>query len=330
MSAPTRTQGVGVDIRRVLTDRRLFLVLVTLATGAVMSLLSPFFLSVDNIFNISKFGVVIGLLALGQTLVILGGGGGIDLSVGSMLGLSGICMGLMVNAGANVWVAAAVTLIVGVLLGACNGVLVTVIGIPPLIATLGTLYAYESAALVAAKGVTLTGFAQGGYPFLGQGEILGIPAQVILALIPAYLIVGAITGYHRFGRRIYEVGNNELAASLVGISPARVRFVLYSVSGLLAGLGAVVTNSWLQAARPGAGGNLVLQTITIAVLGGTYIFGGRGTVSGTLLAVVFIVVLSSGLQLAGVDQIWQLGVLGALLVATVMVNNLFTARSGSQ
>ncbi len=91
-----------------------------------------------------------------------------------------------------------------------------------------------------------------------------------------------------------------------------------------------MTNSWLQAARPGAGGNLVLQTITIAVLGGTYIFGGRGTVSGTLLAVVFIVVLSSGLQLAGVDQIWQLGVLGALLVATVMVNNLFTARSGSQ
>ncbi len=330
MSSPTHVDRPGLDVSRMLSDRRLFLVLVTIATGVVMSLLSPFFLSVDNILNITKFGVVIGLLALGQTLVILGGGGGIDLSVGSMLGLSGICMGLMVNAGVNVWVAAVITLGIGLLLGAFNGVLVTVIGIPSLIATLGTLYAYESAAFVAAKGVTITGFAQAGYPFLGQGKILGVPAQVVLALIPAYLLVGAMTGYHRFGRRIYEVGNNERAASLVGISPARVRFVLYGFSGLLAGLGAVVTNSWLLAARPGAGGNLVLQTITIAVLGGTYIFGGRGTVSGTLLAVVFIVVLSSGLQLAGVDQIWQLGALGALLVLTVMVNNLLTARSGSR
>jgi ribose/xylose/arabinose/galactoside ABC-type transport system permease subunit len=308
----------------------MFLIAVTLVTAVVMSFLSPFFLSFDNILSITKFGVVVGLLALGQTLVILGGGGGIDLSVGSLLGLAGICMGLLVNTGVNVWIAAAITLVIGSLLGAINGALVTVIGIPPLIATLGTLYAYESAAFVAAKGVTITGFAQAGYPFVGQGRILGIPAQVVLTLVPAYALAGLMMARHRFGRRIYEVGNNERAASLVGTSPNQVRFALYCISGLLAGLGAVVTNSWLLAARPGAGSNLVLQTITIAVLGGTYIFGGSGTVSGTLLAVVFIVILSSGLQLAGVDQVWQLGALGFLLVLTVMVNNLLTARSGGR
>lgn len=329
MSTATTARATRrLDLPRLLADRRPFLVVLTLVTGALMSVLSPFFLSVDNILNITKFGAVIGLLALGQTLVVLGGGGGIDLSVGSMLGLSGISMGLLVGAGTNVWLAAAAAVGVALLLGVCNGVLVTAVGIPPLIATLGTLYAYESAAFVAADGVTLTGFATAGYPFLGQGVILGVPAQVVLVLLPAYSVVGILMWRSRFGRRVYEVGNNERAASLVGVSPARVRFALYCLSGLLAGVGAVVTNSWLLAARPGAGSNLVLQTITIAVLGGTSIFGGRGTISGTLLAVLFIVVLSSGLQLAGVDQVWQLGILGAVLVVSVMANNLLTARSG--
>lgn len=314
--------------QRLLADRRAFLVVVTLATAVVMSLLSPFFLTVSNVLGMTKFGAVVGLLALGQTLVILAGGGGIDLSVGSALSLSGISMGLLVNAGVGVWPAAALAVAVGLVLGAVNGILVTVVRIPPLIATLGTLYAYESAAFVAAGGVTLTGFATAGYPFLGQGTIAGVPAQVLLVLLPAYAVVGVLMARSTFGRRVYEVGNNERAAGLVGASPARVRFVAYCLSGLLAGIGAVVTNSWLLAARPGAGSGLALQVITIAVLGGTSIFGGRGTVSGTLLAVLLIVVLNSGLQLAGVDQVWQIGILGGLLVVSVMVNNLLAQRAG--
>lgn len=313
---------------RALVDRRAFLVVLTVATAAVMSVLSPFFLTVGNVLDMTKFGAVVGLLALGQTLVILAGGGGIDLSVGSTLSLAGIGMGLLVGAGVNVWVAALCAVGIGLALGALNGFLVTTVGIPPLIATLGTLYAYESAAFVAAGGVTLTGFDTAGYAFLGQGTVAGVPAQVLCVLLPAYAVVGLLTARSTFGRRVYEVGNNERAASLVGVSPGRVRFVVYCLSGLLAGVGAVVTNSWLLAARPGAGGGLALQVITIAVLGGTSIFGGRGTVSGTLLAVLLIVVLNSGLQLAGVDQVWQIGILGGLLVASVMANNLFAARAG--
>lgn len=326
----TATTMLRGSVSRVLIDRRSFLAVVTVVTALLLSLLSPFFLTVDNILDMTKFGAVVGLLALAQTLVILAGGGGIDLSVGSILSLAGIGMGLLVGGGVPVWIAAGCAVVIGLALGALNGLLVTVIGIPPLIATLGTLYAYESAAFVAAGGVTLTGFASAGYPFLGQGTVAGVPAQVLLVLLPAYAVVGVVIARSTFGRRVYEVGSNERAASLVGVSPARIRFVVYTASGLLAGLGAVVTNSWLLAARPGAGTGLSLQTITIAVLGGTSIFGGRGTVSGTLLAVLLIVVLGSGLQLAGVEQVWQIGILGALLVLSVMVNNLLSARAGTR
>ncbi len=315
-------------VGRLLADRRIFLVVLALVVGAVMAILSPFFLQVPNLLNMTKFGAVIGLLALGQTLVILGGRGGIDLSVGATLSLCGVVMGIAVAAGLNIWLAALVAVLTGLALGAFNGLLVSALGIPPLIATLGTLYVYASLALVIAGGTQITGFDQSGFAFIGRATILGVPAQVLLVLLPAYLVVGAVMAYTRWGRSVYQVGNSDRAALLVGISPGRVRFWLYAVAGLLAGVGAVVTNSWLLVARPGAGTGLELQAITTAVLGGTYIFGGEGKASGTLLAVLVIVILSSGLQLAGVDAVWQSGVIGAVLVLSVVVSAGFAARSG--
>ena len=306
------------------------LVALILVTAVVMSLISPYFLNIDNLLAMTQFGAVIGLLALGQTLVILGGGGGIDISVGSMLSLCGVAMGLLVGAGVTVWAAAGVTLLIGLGLGAFNALLITVVGIPALIATLGTLYFFGSTAQVLAGGSQIVGFDEAGFPFLGTGTVLGIPVQVGLVLLPVYAAAAWVMRRTLFGRRVYEVGNNDRAVRLVGGSPPRIRFALYCTSGALAGLGAVVTNAWLLVARPGAGAGFELQSITIAVLGGTYIFGGRGQVSGTLLAVLLIVVLSSGLQLAGVDPAWQAGVLGAVLVLSVVLNNLLTRRSGGR
>ncbi|MGI8721953.1 MAG: ABC transporter permease [Geodermatophilaceae bacterium] len=313
-----------------LYDRTTLLAVLILVTGVVMSLISPYFLDVDNLLSMTQFGAVIGLLALGQTLVILGGGGGIDISVGSMLSLCGVTMGLAVQAGVAVWPAALVALVTGIVLGAFNGVLITVIGIPPLIATLGTLYLFGSAAQVLAGGTQISGFDQNGFSFLGRGTLLGIPVQVLLILLPVYAIAAWLMRRSLFGRRVYEAGNNDRALVLVGASPAKVRFLLYCTSGLLAGLGAVVTNSWLLVARTGAGAGLELQAITIAVLGGTYIFGGKGKVSGTLLAVLLIVILTSGLQLAGVDPSWQSGILGTVLILSVVLNNVFAHRSGQR
>lgn len=319
-----------VRVSNLLRDRTALLVALILVTSVVMSFISPYFLVLDNLLAMTQFGAVIGLLALGQTLVILGGGGGIDISVGSMLSLCGVLMGLAVGQGVNVWAAAGIALVIGFLLGALNGFLVTVVGIPALIATLGTLYLFASAAQVLAGGSQIGGFDQAGFSFLGTGTVLGIPTQVLLVLLPVYGVAAWVMRRSLFGRRVYEVGNNDRAARLVGASPARTRFVVYCVSGLLAGLGAVVTNSWLLVARLGAGEGFELQSITIAVLGGTHIFGGRGRVSGTLLAVLLIVILSSGLQLAGVDPSWQAGVLGVVLVLSVVLNNAFVRRSGER
>lgn len=313
---------------RALSDRRAFLIALIVATGVVMSLLSPYFLRTDNLLNMTQFGAVVGLLALGQTLVILGGGGGIDISVGSTLSLCGVVMGIGVGHSVNVWAAALITLALGLVLGATNGILITVVKVPALITTLGTLYLFGSGAEVIAGDRQITGFDRSGFSFLGHGVIAGVPTQVLLVLIPVYVLTAWIIGRAGYGRRVYETGNNDQALRLAGGSPSLVRFSLYCVSGLLAALGAVVTNSWLLIARANAGADFTLDSITIAVLGGTSIFGGRGRVSGTFLAVVLIVVLNSGLQLAGVAQSYQTGILGVVLILSVLLNQLLIRRSG--
>ena len=171
-------------------DRTAFLLGLIVVTSVAMSLISPYFLNLDNLLGMTQFGAVIGLLALGQTLVIIGGGGGIDISVGSMLSLSGVAMGLLVGHGVPVWVAALLTLVIGLALGAFNGFLVTIVGIPALIATLGTLYLFASAAQVLAGGQQIGGFDEAGFAFVGTGTVIGIPTQVLLVLLPVYAAAG--------------------------------------------------------------------------------------------------------------------------------------------
>jgi len=313
--------------RSLITDRRTMLAAVFVAMLFTFSWLSPALVRPALLLDITKFGVVVGLLALGQTLIIMSGRGGIDLSVGSTLSLAGIVMGLAVQAGVPVWPAAGLAIVTGVVLGAVNGALIAFVGIPALIGTVGTLFLYGSLALVISGGTAVSGYGDAGFPFLGQGTMLGMPAQLALVLLPAYAVLGWLMARTRFGRTIYEVGNGDRAARLVGRSPKMLRFWLFCLSGGLAGLGAVVTNSWLQTARPAAGAGLELQAVTIAVLGGTHIFGGRGRLSGTFLALFVVILLNAGLQFNGIDQVWQSGVLGALLVGSVVLNNLLFRES---
>lgn len=316
--------SLSIPSRGILTDRRTMLAILLVGMLVVFSQISPALVRPSLLLDITKFGVVVGLLSLGQTLIILSGRGGIDLSVGSMLSLSGIVMGLAMNAGVPIWLAAGVAILTGVALGAFNGVLIAVVGIPALIGTVGTLFLYGSLALVVSGGRAISGYSDAGFAFIGQGTILGMPAQLVLVLLPVYAVLGWMVARTRFGRTIYEVGNGDRAARLVGRSPSALRFWLFCLSGGLAGLGAVVTNSWLQTARPAAGAGLELQAVTIAVLGGTHIFGGRGRLGGTFLALFVVILLNAGLQFNGIDQVWQSGVLGALLIGSVVLNNLLS------
>jgi ribose/xylose/arabinose/galactoside ABC-type transport system permease subunit len=318
--------SLSLSARPALTDRRTMLALLLIGMLILFSQISPALVRPALLVDITKFGVVVGLLALGQTLIILSGRGGIDLSVGSALSLSGITMGLAVNAGVPVWPAAAIAIMTGVLLGAFNGLLIAVVGIPALIGTVGTLFLYGSLALVVSGGRAISGYGDHGFAFIGQGTVLGMPAQLVLVLLPAYAIIGWLVARTRFGRTIYEVGNGDRPARLVGRSPKALRFWLFCLSGGLAGLGAVVTNAWLQTARPAAGAGFELQAVTIAVLGGTHIFGGRGRLSGTFLALFVVILLNAGLQFNGVDQVWQSGVLGVLLIGSVVLNNLMSGE----
>jgi ribose/xylose/arabinose/galactoside ABC-type transport system permease subunit len=309
-----------VVVRVVSADRPRFLVLVLALTFAVFALSTRDFATLYNTFNMTQYGVEIGLLALGETLVIISGGGSIDLSVGSMLSLSGVVLGMLTMwARVDVWTATLLGILSGGALGALNALLITRVGIPALIVTLGTLYAYGSAALVLTDTVPISGLPAAFF-VLGQGRVLGVPLQVLAVFLPVALALHFLLRYTVFGRALYGVGTNEVAARFAAINVRGVRFWVFTLSGVLAGLAAAVMTSRVASARPDAGMGFELQAITIAVLGGTLITGGEGTILGTILGVLVITVLSNGLQLAGVHPIWQLGAVGVVLVATVLLN----------
>ncbi len=313
-------------LRLASTDRPRFLVLVLALTFVVFAVTTRDFATLYNTFNMTQYGVEIGLLALGETLVIISGGGSIDLSVGSILSLSGVVLGMLTMwVRLDVWVAAPLGVLSGGALGALNAFLITRVGIPALIVTLATLYAYASAALVLTDTVPISGLPQT-YFVLGQGQVLGVPLQVVVVFVPVALVLHALLGHTVFGRALYGVGTNEVAARFAAINVQAVRFWVFTLSGLLAGLAAAVMTSRVASARPDAGFGYELQAITIAVLGGTSIMGGEGTILGTILGVLVITVLSNGLQLAGVHPIWQLGAVGVVLVMTVLLNQWLARR----
>jgi ribose/xylose/arabinose/galactoside ABC-type transport system permease subunit len=243
-----------------------------------------------------------------------------------MLSLSGVFMGLLtMRVGLNVWLAALLGILSGGLLGAINALFITRIGIPALIVTLGTLYAYASAALVLTDTVPISGLPEHFF-VLGQSKVLGVPFQVLMIFIPVALVLHVALRRTIFGRNLHAVGTNEVAARFAAINVGAVRFWVFTLAGLLAGLAAVVMTSRVASARPDAGVGYELQAITIAVLGGTSILGGEGTVLGTILGVLVITVLSNGLQLAGINPIWQLGAVGIVLVVTVLLNQWLARR----
>lgn len=315
-------------VTQVLSNRVYFLLVLMFIVVVIMSLLSPFFLTVSNIFGMTRFGAVLALLALGQSLVILAGGGGIDLSVGAMVSLAGVILGvLVVTWSINIWLAVPLMLIASAGLGALNGVIVALIGVPPLIGTLGTLWAYGAIALVITEGRPIAGFPEA-FGFIGAERLFDvIPVMTLLIVLPVFVLLLFITTRTVFGRWIYLVGVNDVAARFSGVPVRQVRFILFTLNGLLAGLGAVIYSSWFMSSRPDVGNGLELQAITVAVLGGTHIFGGTGNLAGTMLAVLIVTMVASGLQLANINTLWQLAVLGFILLSAVALNQFIAGRT---
>lgn len=297
------------------------LVLLWIVVVGGLAILNPSAISTATVASILQFSTILALVSLGQMLVILAGGAGIDLSVGGIVSLSAVLGMLGLKAGIPAPMLPAVCLAAGLLLGLFNGLLIARLHILPLIATLGTLFAYSGLALALTGGAAQSGVPAWLLPW-GRGALLGIPLPVLTIVVPVFLAAGIVLSATAWGRWIYAMGCNERSARLVGIPVDRTRMILYGLSGLLAGAGGLVSLAWLGSGRPNIGQNLELESLTAAMLGGVAIFGGRGRVGGVLAAVLLLVTLRTALLQLNVNTLWQVGIVGALLVLVLLSDRL--------
>jgi rhamnose transport system permease protein len=310
---------VAPSLRRLLRHETILAVLVVVAL-VVLAAQSERFFTADNLLNQGRLMAEVGLVALTMTFVIVTGG--IDLSVGSMLGLSAILLGVFwKNVGLALPVAMILAVGAGGLAGLVNGLIITRFRVPPLIATLATLALFRGLAEGISQSRSVRGYPEWFY-VLGQRDAAGVPVQVWILLV-AVVVSAAILGLTTFGRATYAVGANETAARFSGVAVDRTRLLIYTASGLMSGLAAVIFVSRVSTTRSDMGTGLELDVITAVVLGGTSIFGGKGTIVGTVLGLALIQALRSGLSLAGVKGDGTIVVIGLVLIGAILVSNVF-------
>lgn len=297
------------------------------------SFAAPNFLSAANLVIMSKHVALNAFLAIGMTFVIVSGG--IDLSVGSIVGLCGMVAGWLVLYGIdpglgwsiqfNTFEICLIVMAVGVAVGALNGFLITRLNVAPFIATLGTLYIARGAAMLSSDGRTfpnLNGNPEYGsdtFRWIGAGDILGIPVSIWM-LVAVGLLAAYIANRTPLGRYIYAVGGNEKAAGLSGVRVTQIKYFVYMFSGFCAALVGIIIASQLVAAHPATGDTFELNAIAAAVLGGTSMSGGRGRIGGTIVGAFVIGVLSDGLVMMGVSAFWQTVIKGIVIVAAVVID----------
>jgi rhamnose transport system permease protein len=310
---------------RSLLRHEVVLAILVVVTLAVLARQSDRFFTTDNLLNQGRLAAELGLVSLTMTFVIVTGG--IDLSVGSILGLGAIMVGVFWhNIGMPLPLAMILAVAVGGLCGLGNGLIITRFKVPPLIATLATLALYRGLAEGISQSRSVRGYPEWFFR-LGQGEVAGVPTQVWV-LVLAALAAGLVLGRTTFGRATYALGANEIAARFSGVAVDRTKLLIYTASGLAAGLAAVIFVSRVSTTRSDMGTGLELDVITAVVLGGTSIFGGKGTVTGTVLGLVLIQALRNGLALAGVKGDGTIVVIGGVLILAILVSNLLGRDGG--
>ena len=263
------------------------------------------------------------LLALPMTFIIVTGG--IDLSVGSMIALAGVVLGLSFEAGMNIWLCCALAIGTGTAAGALNGLFISVVRVHPLIVTLATLSADRGIAEGISSGRPLSGFPDS-FAWLGRGDIAGVPvAGIIFAL--AAIFAGIVLWKTPFGRSLYAMGYNETATRFSGIKTRKIKFILYTMSGVTAAVAAILLVGRRNTAKADIGAQMELDVITAVVLGGTSIFGGRGRIAGTVLGVLLIHETKEFVSWRFHNDPLIPIVVGMLLIIAVLLNSAFTARA---
>lgn len=302
---PSASRLLPPELRGVLTA--------LIVLGILLAFASPFFLTTANIGNLLVGVALMGIVAAGETLVMLSGG--LDISVGSIVALTGVVSALVLTATHNAGIAVAAALLVGGLAGLMNGLIITTLRINALIVTLATMSIYLGLTYIVGEGKAV-GATDATFAWLGNGSVLGIPNPIILLAI-VYLLGQVVLSFTTIGRNIYAMGGNAEAARLAGLNLAKYRMGLYTASGLLAGLSGVVLTARLGSGQPIAGTGLELSAIAAVVLGGTSLSGGIGSLFGTLLGVLVLGTLSNGLILLRIPAFYQYLARGAVLLLAV-------------
>ena len=335
-NAPAAVRGAGrtrTEWIQLLLRGRALIALIVL--WVFFSIVVGSFLTPANIEILVKQMALNGILAIGMTFVILTGG--IDLSVGSVVGFTGIVAGLLINEGITVgdwvvfphtWMVLVISLAAGTLLGAVNGFIITRFNVAPFIATLGMLMVARGLAgqinggktypnLVGKEELGNTGFRE-----LGTGELLGMLPWAIVIIVIFAVVAWFVTSRTPFGRAVYAVGGNERSAELSGVRVNRTKMIVYMISGFCAGTVGLIIASQLVAAHPATGQYFELYAIAAVVLGGTSLMGGRGTIVGTIIGALVIGTLNNGLTLMGISSFLKLIITGVVIVAALIIDQL--------
>ncbi len=329
-----RQASLGATLGKLLLRLRAFIALFLLI--AFFGIVNESFLSSSNLIILTKQVAINAILGIGMTFVILTGG--IDLSVGSIVGLAGMIAGGLINNGLileafgvtvyfNVWIVMGLTILVGMFVGLINGVIITRFNVAPFIATLGILYIARGVALLSNNGATFPNLVGSpelgntGFPELGAGTLLGLPYSIWIMFVLTIVAV-VLSQKTPFGRQVYAIGGNERAAELSGVRVKRVKLLTYVISGFCAAIVGLIISSQLVSAHPATGDTFELNAIAAVVLGGTSLAGGRGTVFGTLIGAFVIGVLRNGMVLEGLSSFWQVIITGVVIILAVIIDQL--------
>ncbi len=318
-----KPDGFLKRIMQAIGAENLSLIIALLAMVALIASQTEFFFSARNLFNIAQNMAVVGLIAVGMTLVIVSAG--LDISVGSIAGCASVMTALVVVSTGSVLAGIGISLLVGLALGLVNAGIISFLRVNPVVATLATFSAFRGIAFLIAPGGRPVGvldptFAQLGSGRLFQmGEFPGVPVAFVILLVVA---LGAhfVMSTTVFGRSIYSMGGNPVAARLAGINLTRMRFAIYAISGALSGLAGAIVTARTSSGQPASGTQgLELEAITAVFLGGALLAGGKGTIVGSMLAVLLLATLSNGMNLLGIPTFYQLVAKGLLLVLAVAI-----------
>lgn len=316
-------KAIGTADRRFRLDG-LGLTLVIVVLGVMFTLINPRFASVDNFLNILTQASTYIIVAMGMTFVI--SKAGIDLSVGSMLALVTCVFFGFIDGGMHWLPALVIMFALGAVLGMVNGLMVAFLAIPALIATLGTMVAYRGAALLHSSGKLYYGLPPE-IVWLGQGKIVGIPVPVVMAAV-FVLFCWWLFNRTRFGLYCRAVGGNREAARLAGIPVSRVEVLVYTFMGICVTLGGLIWMARIDGTQATLGTAMEIHVIAATIIGGTSLFGGRGTIYGSLMGGILLTMLNNALVIAGVEFFWQLVAIGVIVVIAVTVNNVRENRIG--